>query len=65
MQLKTTADIIEEPTANQMSDTKAAARQQRREQIGNTIMRLDPDRHMVVKIYGEETTRMIEQANRY
>jgi Flp pilus assembly CpaF family ATPase len=43
----------------------SGARQQRREQIGNTIMRLDPDRHMVVKIYGEETTRMIEAANLY
>jgi hypothetical protein len=51
--------------AKQLSDTQAAARQLRREQIGNTIMRLDPDRHMVVKVYGEETTRMIEQANIY
>jgi hypothetical protein len=48
-----------------LSDKEAGARQQRREQIGNTIMRLDPDRHMVVKIYGEETTRMIEAANMY
>jgi Flp pilus assembly CpaF family ATPase len=43
----------------------SGARQQRREQIGNTIMRLDPDRHMVAEIYGEETTRMIEAANLY
>jgi hypothetical protein len=51
--------------AEQLSDIKAAARRQRREQIGKAIMRLDPDRNMVVKIYGEDTTRMIEEANMY
>jgi len=48
-----------------LSDVEAGMRQQRREQIGNAIMRLDPDRHMVVKIYGEEVTRLIEAANMY
>jgi hypothetical protein len=48
-----------------LSDVEAGMRRQRREQIGNAIMRLDPDRHMVVKIYGEEITRLIEAANMY
>jgi len=48
-----------------LSDSKADARRRLRKQIGDTIVRLDPDRHMVVDIYGEETTRMIEEANMY
>ncbi len=51
--------------ASRLSDDEAAARRQLRENIGKTIMRLDPDRHMVVQVYGEETTQMIEQANMY
>lgn len=49
--------------AARLSNTEAAVRQTLRKQIGNTIIQRDPDRHMVVKVYGEETTRMIEKAN--
>ncbi len=51
--------------AKRLSDAEAKLRQQRRESMGKTVMRLDPDRHMVVKVYGEETTQMIESANMY
>ena len=51
--------------AKQLSDAEAEARRRRREHIGKTIKRLDPDRHMVVKIYGEDTTCLIEDANMY
>jgi hypothetical protein len=51
--------------ARRLSDAEAEARTRRRRHIGDTIMRLDPDRHMVVSVYGEETTRMIERANYY
>jgi hypothetical protein len=48
-----------------LSDAQADARRQLRQKIGDTIVRLDPDRQMVVQIYGEETTRMIEAASMY
>lgn len=51
--------------AQRLTDTEADARRRLRQKIGETIVRLDPDRHMVVEIYGEETTRLIEQASMY
>jgi len=51
--------------AQRLSDAGADARRALRQKIGDTIVRLDPDRHMVVEIYGEETTRLIEQASMY
>lgn len=51
--------------ARQLADAEAQARARRRKHVGDTIMRLDPDRHLVVSVYGEETTRMIERANFY
>lgn len=41
---------------------EAAARQERRDRIARTIMSMDPDRDMVVKIFGEETTQAIQDA---
>ena len=51
--------------ADRLSDREAAMRKVLRKNIGDTIKRLDPDRHMVVTIYGEETTCLIEEANMY
>ena len=48
-----------------LSPEQGAARRQQREKIGKTVKRLDPDRHMVVSVYGEETTCLIEAANMY
>jgi hypothetical protein len=48
-----------------LTDTEAEARRSRCEHIGKTIKRLDPDRHMVVNVYGEKTTCLIEDANMY
>ncbi|HJP38400.1 MAG TPA: hypothetical protein QF499_04605 [Gammaproteobacteria bacterium] len=51
--------------AELLSPQQGAARRQQREKIATTIKRLDPDRHMVVSVYGEETTCLIEAANMY
>lgn len=51
--------------AKQLSTAQAAERRQQREKTGQTIKRLDPDRHMVVSVYGEKTTCLIEAANMY
>jgi hypothetical protein len=51
--------------AERLSDANADARRALRKNIGDSIMRLDPDRSRVVEIYGEETTRLIEKANMY
>ncbi len=49
----------------QLSPEQATARRQKRKKTGQTVKRLDPDRHMVVSVYGEETTCLIEAANMY
>jgi hypothetical protein len=51
--------------AQELPDEQAAERRKQREKIGGTVKRLDPDRHMVVTVYGEETTCLIEDANMY
>ena len=51
--------------AGKLSAGEASVRRDMRKKIGDTIKRLDPDRHKVVKVYGEETTCLIEAANMY
>jgi hypothetical protein len=46
----------------QLTDAEAAQRKTRRDHIASTIMTLDPDRGMVVQIYGEEVTQAIQDA---
>jgi hypothetical protein len=41
---------------------EAADRQARREHFARKIIELDPDRQMIVQVYGEETTQAIEAA---
>jgi len=43
----------------------AADRQRRRTHMSDTVIALDPDRHMIVQVYGEDTTCAIEQAVMY
>jgi hypothetical protein len=50
-------------SASQVSDVDAAARRVRRSHLAQTIIREDPDRHMVVSVYGESMTQAIEQAS--
>ena len=50
-------------SATEMSDVDAAARRVRRSHLAQTIIREDPDRHMVVSVYGESMTQAIEQAS--
>lgn len=49
--------------ASQESDVDAAARRVRRAHLAKTIIREDPDRHMVVSVYGENVTQAIEEAS--
>ncbi|MDH3977203.1 MAG: hypothetical protein OEU86_01705 [Gammaproteobacteria bacterium] len=51
--------------ASSLSDDEAERRRHLRQEIGDSIVRLDPDRHMVVQVYGEETTCMIEAGSMY
>lgn len=49
--------------APEMSEVDAAARRVRRSHLARTIIREDPDRHMVVSVYGEAMTQAIEEAS--
>jgi hypothetical protein len=51
--------------SNAVSVTPEEAKRtrQRRLHMAQTLIAEDPDRHMVVQIYGEETTSAIEEAN--
>ncbi len=51
--------------AEPLSPEQSATRRNQRKKMGETVKRLDPDRHMVVSVYGEETTCLIEAANMY
>ena len=46
----------------ELSADQAADREARRRHMARTLIDLDPDRHMVVQVYGEETTQAIERA---
>jgi hypothetical protein len=49
--------------APKISEEEAADRLKRRQHMAHVIQTKDPDRAMVVKIYGEETTLAIEKAS--
>ena len=49
-------------SAPEVDAAEAAERQHRREQFAQKIIELDPDRQMIVQVYGEETTQAIENA---
>jgi hypothetical protein len=52
--------------AAEVVDTAAAAeRQRRRTHMSDTVIALDPDRQMIVQVYGEYVTCAIEQAVMY
>ncbi len=47
---------------NTLSSGETKERRAIRQRLKEAIVRLDPDRHLVVQVYGEETTRLIEAA---
>ncbi len=49
----------------ELDEAAVAERRQRRQDMAGVVKALDPDRHMVVTVYGEETTCRIEEANMY
>jgi hypothetical protein len=49
-------------TGRQLTADEAASRSARRQYAGESVIALDPDRHMIVQVYGEETTCAIERA---
>ncbi len=51
--------------ARQLGEPEANDRRQRRIHMSNTMVEQDPDRHMVVQVYGEETVQAIEEACMY
>lgn len=53
--------LYEDPVA--VTPEEAETTRARRAHMARTLIAEDPDRHMVVQIYGEETTSAIEEAN--
>ena len=53
-------DILK--SAPELDAEAAAERQRRREHFAHMVIKLDPDRDMIVQVYGEETTSAIENA---
>ena len=51
--------------AGECDAQEAEARAQRRQLISDATIALDPDRKMVVGVYGEELTQRIESAAMY
>ncbi len=51
--------------AKQVTEAEAEERRQRRIHMSNIMVELDPDRHMVVQVYGEATVQAIEEACMY
>jgi hypothetical protein len=51
--------------AETVDSIAAADRQRRRTHMSDTVIELDPDRQMIVQVYGEEITCAIEQAVMY
>lgn len=47
----------------ELSAEAAVERIARREHMSRTLIELDPDRHLVVQVYGEQTTQAIEAAS--
>ena len=51
--------------AAEVDEQAAALRVERRRYMSDTVIALDPDRDMIVQVYGEATTSAIEQAVMY
>ena len=51
--------------AKEVNPAVAADRQRRRTHMSDTVIALDPDRQMIVQVYGEDVTSAIEQAVMY
>jgi hypothetical protein len=51
--------------AETVDNVAAADRQLRRTHMSDTVIELDPDRQMIVQVYGEAITCAIEQAVMY
>lgn len=49
-------------SAPELDAEAAAERQRRREHFAHMVIKLDPDRDMIVQVYGEEMTSAIENA---
>lgn len=45
-----------------VDDAAAAERRQRRQHMSDVVIAMDPDRQMIVQVYGEEITSAIERA---
>ncbi len=52
-------------TAQQLPPEEAASRRARRDHMSRTVIEQDPDRHLVVSVYGESTTQAIEEASMF
>jgi hypothetical protein len=50
-------------SGRKLGDAETTARRVRRSHIARTIIEQDPDRHMVVNVYGEAVTQSIEEAS--
>jgi hypothetical protein len=51
--------------ARELDAAEAENRAARREHFARTIIEMDPDRAMIVQVYGDEVTRSIEEAMIY
>jgi len=51
--------------APELPEAAAKERERRRVHMSDTVIALDPDRNLVVQVYGEETVAAIEQAVMY
>jgi hypothetical protein len=51
--------------AEQVDEAAAAERQRRRTHMSDMVIALDPDRQMIVQVYGEDVTSAIEHAVMY
>ena len=51
--------------SDRVDAAEAKKRRERRIHMSNMMVELDPDRHMVVQVYGEDTVQAIEEACMY
>jgi hypothetical protein len=51
--------------AEEVDESQAADRQRRRTHMSDVVIAMDPDRQMIVQVYGEDTTAAIERAVMY
>lgn len=55
--------LVMHRAARQQTPAQAEMKKNRRSHVARTLIAEDPDRHLVVQVYGEETTQAIETAN--